>query len=121
MCEPVSIAALLTGAYQVYKACKLGSSVISWAEIHDKVSSAEYAYAELENSKPRNTSLAKNNGYYDMRRKPAPSMRKAIAELKAACGRKDEGMLWTVLKKMAPGGEFADIAEEAGDDVEDIF
>jgi len=121
MCEPASIAALITGAYQVYKACKFGSSVVSWAEIHAKVSSAEQAYVELENSKPRNTSLAKKDGKYDMRRKPAPSMRKAIAELKAACDREDEGMLWKVLKKMAPGGEFADIAEEAGDDVEDIF
>ena len=118
MCEPIS--ATILGAYHLYKMCKTAGAVVEWAQIHDKVGEAEQRYIALQNSRPADPRLAKADGFYDMRRRPAPAQRKAIIELKHACDLKDEGMFWRVCKKMMPGGEFHDIAIDVGDVVEDI-
>ena len=101
--DPISIGFEL---YGLYKLVKFGSQAFNWAEQHDKLSGLEYKFENLKHLRPAeigHPEWAKADGTFDQRRRPFPAMRAAIAEAKEACARKDQGMLLSVMKKLAPG------------------
>lgn len=101
--DPFSIAFELIG---LYKLVKLGISAFNWAEQYDKLQRLESKFDALKNYRPAlkgHPEWAKADGTFDQRRKPFPAMRLAILQLKEACKKKDQAMLLSVVKKLAPG------------------
>ena len=101
--DPISIGFEL---YGLYKLAKFGFQTFNWAEQHDKLSALENKFENLKHLRPAtigHPEWAKADGTFDQRRRPFPAMRTAITEAKEACARKDQNMLLSVMKKLAPG------------------
>ena len=96
LCEP-----------QVVKATKM---MIDWADAEKQLAALETVLEDAKTKpvKPGDEHLAKQNGTYDMRRRPWPALRKQIAEMKLIIDEKREDGLWQFVNALLGAGHIVE-------------
>ena len=102
--ELIAIAHLGTHLWSLFQA---GTTAFNWAQAHDQLAGAESQLDEMKNVRPAehgHPEWARQDGYFDQRRKPFPDMRKVVSEARQACKQRNKEAFTYAIKKLATMG-----------------
>ena len=100
----VHLGVTLAHAWGLYQA---GKTAFNWAQAQDQLIDAENQLEQLKSLRPAelgHPEWARDDGYFDQRRKPFPALREEVKKAREAAQKRNEEAFLLAIKKIATMG-----------------